>query len=90
MANPAPLLRSRQGQALFGLLVLRHDSEIDREWLAFALWPDSSETQARYNLRRNLTDLRHFARFGIVAPAFSLPAFPASGFDRGGRGQRDF
>ena len=57
--EPMPPLRSRQGQALFGLLVLRHASEIDREWLAFALWPDSSETQARYNLRRNLTDLRH-------------------------------
>ncbi len=55
---PTAPLRSRQGQALLGLLALRHASEIDREWLAFALWPDSSEAQARYNLRRNLTDLR--------------------------------
>ena len=56
--EPAPPLRSRQGQALFGLLVLRHASETNREWLASTLWPDSSEAQARYNLRRNLTDLR--------------------------------
>ena len=56
--EPIPALRSRQGQALFGLLVLRHTVDSDRDTLAFALWPDSSEAQARYNLRRNLTDLR--------------------------------
>jgi DNA-binding SARP family transcriptional activator len=32
--------------------------EVDRAWLAGALWPDSSRTRALINLRVNLNDLR--------------------------------
>jgi predicted ATPase/DNA-binding SARP family transcriptional activator len=53
-----PRMRSRQGQWLLALLVLKRASPVDRAWLAAALWPESSDTQALYNLRRNLTDLR--------------------------------
>src|SRR5437588_10744987 len=56
--RPAPRLRSRAGQWLLALLALRRGQEVDRSWLAGTLWPESSESQARYNLRRNLTDLR--------------------------------
>ena len=52
-------MRSRAGQRLFALLLLQRDSGVSREWLARTLWPDSSEVQALYNLRRNLTDLRN-------------------------------
>jgi predicted ATPase/DNA-binding SARP family transcriptional activator/Tfp pilus assembly protein PilF len=55
----APRFRSQAGQWLLALLILRRKREIDRSWLATTLWPDSAEEQALYNLRRNLTDLRH-------------------------------
>ena len=51
-------MRSRAGQRLFALLILQRDACVSREWLSRTLWPDSSEPQALYNLRRNLTDLR--------------------------------
>ncbi len=51
-------LRSRAGQELLALLALRGGQVLDREWLAETLWPDSRPDQSRYNLRRNLTDLR--------------------------------
>ena len=80
--EPISALRSRQGQALFGLLVLRHAVDIDREALAFALWPDSSEAQARYNLRRNLTDLRHALgseSWRLLSPAPRVLRFDLAG-----------
>ncbi|HLK57083.1 MAG TPA: hypothetical protein VKU00_10985, partial [Chthonomonadaceae bacterium] len=52
---PLPRLRTRKGQ---WLLVLRHDREVDRDWLAGTLWPESPASQAFYNLRRCLSDLR--------------------------------
>ena len=56
--EPMPHLRSRAGQWLLALLVLRHGDPVERAWLAGTLWPDSDEEKALYNLRRNLTDLR--------------------------------
>jgi DNA-binding SARP family transcriptional activator len=53
-----PPLRTRKGQSLLALLVLRGGRGIERTWLAGTLWPDSAEAQARYNLRRSLSDLR--------------------------------
>lgn len=53
---PAP--RARVVHWLLGLLALRADRPTDRAWLASLLWPDSSDGQALYNLRRNLTELR--------------------------------
>src|SRR5579859_633601 len=58
--QPLGHMRSpRAGQYLLALLVLRHDREVERTWLAATLWPDSLEGQALYNLNRNLTHLRH-------------------------------
>src|SRR5262245_29544455 len=53
-----PGLRSRKGEWLLALLVLRHDRDVERSWLAGLLWPDSPEPQAFANLRNCLTDLR--------------------------------
>ncbi|MCW3099996.1 MAG: hypothetical protein JWL77_5614 [Chthonomonadaceae bacterium] len=52
-------MRSRAGQRLFALLIIRREGCVSREWLSRTLWPDSSEKQSLYNLRRNLTDLRN-------------------------------
>src|SRR5438105_12184631 len=57
--DPLPPLRTRKGQWLLALLVLRADRDVSREWLASALWPDSDESTALANLRRSLNDLRH-------------------------------
>jgi non-specific serine/threonine protein kinase len=56
----APLAErcSRKGEWLLALLVLRRGREADRALLAGMLWPDTSEPQALYNLRRELTRLR--------------------------------
>ena len=53
-----PALRTRKEAWLLALLVLKHPQPMDRAWLAGALWPDSDEAQARYNLRRSLSNLR--------------------------------
>src|SRR5262249_8422710 len=55
---PASPWRTRASQWLLSMLVLRHDRDTDRGWLATTLWPDSEDAQARYNLRRALSDLR--------------------------------
>jgi predicted ATPase/DNA-binding SARP family transcriptional activator len=57
--TPLPPLRTRKGQWLLALLALRYDREVERTWLATTLWPESSESQSLYNLRRSLSDLRH-------------------------------
>jgi DNA-binding SARP family transcriptional activator len=45
-------------QRFLALIVLRRDPQ-HRSRLAFELWPDSDEPQARTNLRKLLHDLRH-------------------------------
>jgi predicted ATPase/DNA-binding SARP family transcriptional activator len=55
---PLPPLRSRKGQWLMALLVLRHGREVRRDWLAEALWPDSLGDEALASLRQSLSDLR--------------------------------
>jgi predicted ATPase/class 3 adenylate cyclase/DNA-binding SARP family transcriptional activator len=55
---PLPNLRTRKGQWLLALLVLRAGREVERDWLSGQLWPESPESQTRANLRRSLTDLR--------------------------------
>ena len=45
-------------QRFLALIALRRDSQ-HRSRLAFELWPDSDERQARTNLRKLLHDLRH-------------------------------
>jgi predicted ATPase/DNA-binding SARP family transcriptional activator len=56
--NPLPRLRTRRGEWLLALLILRSGHEVDRAWLAGTLWPDSTEAQALTNLRVSLADLR--------------------------------
>ena len=56
--QPLPRLRSRKGQELLALLVLRPGRQVERSWLAGVLWPESGESQALANLRLCLTDLR--------------------------------
>ncbi|HLV79866.1 MAG TPA: BTAD domain-containing putative transcriptional regulator, partial [Chthonomonadaceae bacterium] len=51
-------LRTRKGQWLLALLILKQGRPLERDWLAGTLWPDSHETQARMSLRKSLNDLR--------------------------------
>jgi predicted ATPase/DNA-binding SARP family transcriptional activator len=51
-----PHVRSRKEQWLLALLALHAGGPVDRDWLADALWPDSSDPLA--NLRKSLKDLR--------------------------------
>ena len=43
---------------LWACLLLRRDEVVSRGALAFTLWPDVSEEQAKANLRRHLYELR--------------------------------
>jgi len=45
--------------SLLGYLLLHRDAPQLRQHLAFTFWPDSSEAQARNNLRQILHELRH-------------------------------
>ncbi|HVL91805.1 MAG TPA: hypothetical protein VM264_00505, partial [Acidimicrobiales bacterium] len=56
-ASVAPLT-SKRGCSLLGYLLLHRHTAQSREALAFLLWPDSSEDQARTNLRNLLHTLR--------------------------------
>jgi DNA-binding SARP family transcriptional activator len=69
---PLPRLRSRKGYWLLALLVLRHDREVERAWLAGTLWPDSSEAHAFASLRDSLKDLRR--ALGPEAARLSSPS----------------
>jgi predicted ATPase/DNA-binding SARP family transcriptional activator len=53
-----PRARTRKEPVLLALLALRHGLALDRDWLAGTFWPDSAESQALYNLRRSLGNLR--------------------------------
>lgn len=54
----ASIHQARQ-RSLFAYLLLHRHAPQTRQQLAFLLWPDSAEAQARANLRRALHDLRH-------------------------------
>ncbi|MES2463123.1 MAG: BTAD domain-containing putative transcriptional regulator, partial [Armatimonadota bacterium] len=56
--KPLPLLRSRKEQWLLALLTLRHDQDVSRDWLAATFWPDNDNSQARFYLRKALSNLR--------------------------------
>jgi predicted ATPase/DNA-binding SARP family transcriptional activator len=56
--EPLPRLRTRKGEWLLALLVLRHGRGVEREWLTGKLWPESAASQGAASLRRSLTDLR--------------------------------
>jgi DNA-binding SARP family transcriptional activator len=56
---PVTEVDSARLQALLAYLVLHADAPQQRRHLAFSFWPDSSEKQARTNLRQLLHHLRH-------------------------------
>ncbi|MBD2356681.1 NACHT domain-containing protein [Tolypothrix sp. FACHB-123] len=56
--KPVAGVRIERLQALLAYLVLHHHTPQSRQRLAFQLWPDSTDTQARTNLRRELHQLR--------------------------------
>src|SRR3954451_19285292 len=53
-----PPLESGRAESLLAYLLLHRDAAQPRQRLAFLLWPDSSEAQARTNLRHVLHTLR--------------------------------
>jgi predicted ATPase/DNA-binding SARP family transcriptional activator len=53
-----PRLRTRKAQWLLALLVLRGGAEVERDWLAGTLWPESSAAQGLTSLRVALAELR--------------------------------
>jgi non-specific serine/threonine protein kinase len=57
--QPLVNLNSPRLQAFMAYLLLHRDIPQPRQRLAFLLWPDSSESQARTNLRNLLHVLRH-------------------------------
>src|SRR5215203_436184 len=54
-----PPLESARAESLLAFLLLHRDAPQPRQHLAFLLWPDSAEPQARTNLRHLLHTLRH-------------------------------
>lgn len=54
----APELGSPRAMALLAFLLLHRDAPQRREYIAAQFWPESTDTQARTNLRRELHALR--------------------------------
>ena len=59
---------SRKATALLAYLAMRPDEPISRDHLAGLLWGESSNEQARANLRQTLTQLRRLFRGPGIAP----------------------
>jgi predicted ATPase/DNA-binding SARP family transcriptional activator len=57
--TPLTALNVPRVQALLAFLVLKRNAPQPRRHLAFLLWPDSAEAQARANLRKLLHQLLH-------------------------------
>jgi DNA-binding SARP family transcriptional activator len=53
-----PPLKSARAESLLAYVLLHRDTPQPRQRLAFMLWPDSTESQARTNLRHVLHNLR--------------------------------
>ena len=56
--QPVVSVNTNRLQSLLAWLILHSESAQSREQLAFLLWPESSESQARTNLRQLLHHLR--------------------------------
>src|SRR5512143_2633197 len=57
--SPATYIESPRLQSLLAYLVLHRTAPQSRQHLAFLFWPDSTEAQARNNLRQSLHLLKH-------------------------------
>src|SRR5436309_2019052 len=55
---PLPPVGSARARSVLAYLILHRAAPQPRDRLAFLLWPDSTEAQARTNLRHVLHDLR--------------------------------
>src|SRR5207237_666202 len=56
--NPLPAFESARAESLLAYLLLHREAPQPRQRLAFLLWSDSTEQQARTNLRHLLHTLR--------------------------------
>jgi predicted ATPase/DNA-binding SARP family transcriptional activator len=56
--NPVETLGSPRLQSLLAYLLLHRGTPLSRQHVAFLFWPDSTDAQARTNLRKALHDLR--------------------------------
>jgi DNA-binding SARP family transcriptional activator len=56
--TPLPALGSGRAESLLAYLLVHRGARVPRQQLAFLLWPDSTEQQARTNLRHVLHTLR--------------------------------
>lgn len=56
--RPFPFKALPKARPILAYLLLNQDAPIQREALAFKLWPDVTEKQATGRLRRHLYDLR--------------------------------
>lgn len=56
---PIPDLTAPRTQTLLAFLILHADTPQSRQHLAYVLWPDSTERQARTNLRKVIHQLRN-------------------------------
>src|ERR1700683_3330668 len=63
-----PAVNTNRLQSLMAYLILHGDTPQPRERLAFELWPESSESQARTNLRQ----LLHTLKRALPAECMSL------------------
>jgi predicted ATPase/DNA-binding SARP family transcriptional activator len=80
--HPLPRLRTRKGQWLLALLVLRPSEELERDWLAGCLWAESPHARALANLRSSLQDLRRAmgpAAFRLRSPTRTTLTFDLDG-----------
>jgi DNA-binding SARP family transcriptional activator len=70
--KPVPALDSARAESLLAYLLIHRDAPQSRQRVAFLLWPDSDEAQARTNLRHVLHNLRRalpdLERFIDVTP----------------------
>ncbi len=65
-AGEAVELATRKGRGLLAILALAPGQSVPRERLAFLLWSDRGETQARSSLRQMLTILRKELGEGVL------------------------
>ena len=56
--KPIPGLTKPRMQSLLAYLLLHREAPQSRAHIAYAFWPDSSDSQARTNLRRELFQMR--------------------------------
>src|SRR5436305_311415 len=77
-----PRCRTRKGEWLLALLILRYPAAGGRSWLAGTLWPESREAQAQASLRQSLSDLRRV--LGTEAHRLQTPSLTHLLFDPAG------